>query len=233
MEQPKALGFLGGAFDPIHKGHLHLAQQCRRVFALDKVYLIPNANPPHKDGSFSSFEERLQMSRLALKSLNRRQYQVSTLEEESTHCHYTYDTLQALRTKYGPKARLFFIMGMDSLLMLHTWHRGLELTDFAHVVAFTRPGYYFNLDTIADSALKNYLTAHITPLQDESFKQQVQQPQGRVFILPSQEDDVSSTQLRAQLAALSVSAPSANTQIQNMLSAPVLHYIRTHQLYRS
>ena len=234
MDRPKALGFLGGAFDPIHKGHLHMAQVVRRYFSLDKIYLIPNACPPHKQGSFSSYQDRLQMSKLALQSLNCRQYQVSTLEEESTQRHYTYDTLSKLRAHYGADARLFFILGMDSLLQLHTWHRGLELTDFAHLVVLTRPGYRFDLQQINDRVLKAYLSAHLVPFDphQQNFKQATMLPLGKIFLVPSREDDVSSTQLRAQLAALSVQASPTAPLVHNMLSEPVLNYIRTHQLYR-
>lgn len=244
MERPKALGFLGGSFDPIHKGHLHLAQEVRRTFNLDKIVLIPNAHPPHKAGNYTSYADRLKMSALALQALNHRQYEISTLEQDAAKAHYTADTLKLLRLQYGPEARLFFIMGMDSLLTLDTWHEGLTLTDSAHLAVLLRPGYTLNLaDEAALSAqLKAYLEQKLVTAAPDSaeFKAAAAKPCGRIFIVHSREYAVSSTQLRADLAALNQSAAmaadaerSAQHEVKNMLTAPVLRYITAHQLYKT
>lgn len=255
----KALGFLGGSFDPIHRGHLHLAQEVRKVFALDKIYLIPNASPPHKERNFSSYENRLQMSRLALSSLNHRQYQVSLLEQDPGKLHYTYDSLKALRSRYGAQARLYFIMGMDSLLALDSWYRGLELTDFTNLVVLPRPHYCLNYentalptakpsdqqtnpesaqrtaDTVLSEALKNYLKEHVVKENAPDFNRQKFCTQGKIFLLNSRQFDISSTRLRATLTALSAAEQPNHypREVRSMLNPAVLHYISSHQLYRS
>lgn len=209
MHQAKAYGFLGGSFDPIHKGHLNLAKGVRRSLKLDKIFLIPNAAPPHKAGNTTSYESRLQMTDLALESLNHRQYQVSRIEQDPKHRHYTYDTLKQLRQKYGEDTRLYFIMGMDSLLDLDIWHRGFELTDFANLAVIDRPGS--DLEHCEKQALKDYLAAHVVyepaafadPLQLKQFGEALKEPKGKIFILRVPVMDVSSTALRAELAKVS------------------------------
>lgn len=209
MHKAKAYGFLGGSFDPIHKGHLNLAKGVRRSLKLDKIFLIPNAAPPHKAGNYTSYKSRLQMTDLALLSLNHRQYQVSRLEQDPEHRHYTYDTLKMLRQKYGPDTRLYFIMGMDSLLDLDTWHKGFELTDFANLAVIDRPGSDFA--NCPKAELKAYIADHVVyepaPYSGieklEEFNQALNEPKGRIFILRVPVMDVSSTQLRAELARVS------------------------------
>ncbi len=252
MAEVKALGFLGGSFDPIHKGHLNLARGVRRVLHLDKIILIPNAAPPHKQGNFSSYESRVQMTNLALSTLNHRQYQVSRLEQDPSCRHYTFDTLQKLRATYGPQTRLYFIMGMDSLLDLDTWHRGTELTDFANLAVIDRPG--FDLASCPKTELCAYIKEHVVfepglnrgrSLQDfEHFRQKLQEPCGNIFMLRAPLFDVSSTRLRGELAKLSAErsrrqlqqgssrAAAESSLLQQNLCPQVLHYISTHRLYQ-
>lgn len=254
MAAAKALGFLGGSFDPIHKGHLNLARGVRRALQLDKIILIPNAVPPHKQGNFSPYESRVQMTNLALSSLNHRQYQVSRLEQDPSCRHYTFDTLKKLRAEYGPQARLYFIMGMDSLLDLDTWHHGLELTDYANLAVIDRPG--FDLAACPKAELSAYIREHVVfepghesgggrTLQSfDNFTRKLQEPAGNIFILRVPLFDVSSTRLRGELARLSAersrrqlqqqsAAPEASSSLlQQTLCPQVLHYITAHRLYQ-
>lgn len=126
-----ALGILGGSFDPIHNGHLHLAEQARASVSLDKLILIPAATPPHKTGkSLTAARHRLAMIRLAI--AGRDWIEVDESEIERGGISYTVDTVQDLASKY-PGAALHFIIGSDSLRELHTWR---DIKAIARTVTF-------------------------------------------------------------------------------------------------
>ena len=137
MSAPKLLVCYGGTFDPVHNGHLAVARHARD--ALDAgVALIPAHDPPHKGPTRADATQRAQMLELAVAgeagvSVDRRE-----LRREGPS--YTVDTLAELRRERGDAAPIAWLIGADSLLQLHTWHRWRELFDRAHVVAVQRPG---------------------------------------------------------------------------------------------
>ncbi|ACX51362.1 nicotinate (nicotinamide) nucleotide adenylyltransferase [Ammonifex degensii KC4] len=132
------LGLLGGTFDPIHFGHLAVAEAVRYEMGLDKVYFIPSGQPPHKKRKVAPAEHRLAMVRLAVAS--NPYFEVSTVEIERPGPSYTVDTVKEFRRLF-PQAEIFFILGMDALAEFLTWHRVEELLTLCHFVVATRPGY--------------------------------------------------------------------------------------------
>src|SRR5437763_11426268 len=113
------LGLYGGSFDPVHYGHLLLAECCRETLRLDEVWLIPAAVPPHKQTQQrASTKDRLQMIELSL--AGHEQILASSLEIDRGGVSYTVDTLAAVRQSH-PAATLFLLMGADSLRDLPTW----------------------------------------------------------------------------------------------------------------
>lgn len=113
------IGILGGSFDPIHNGHLHMACCAYEAFSLDQVWLIPAGHSPNKDESaMTPAEDRFQMCALAAKTYD--WLYVSRLEIDSNERSYTYRTLQKLK-KAHPSDELYFIMGGDSLDYFDTW----------------------------------------------------------------------------------------------------------------
>ena len=135
----RRIGILGGSFDPIHAGHLSVAQQVARRLHLDEVILVPAGAPPHKlDRALAPAADRLAMARLAVRGLAR--LTVSDIEIRRSGPSYSIDTLRALKSRLGAGNRYFFIIGADTVGDLPDWHQAAELvgeTDFA-VVA--RPG---------------------------------------------------------------------------------------------
>ena len=134
----RAIGILGGTFDPIHNGHLLPAQHAMQQLQMAELRLLPNHIPPHRPQPVASSAQRLAMAQLAASSLPG--FRVDDRELKRSHPSYTIDTLIELRREL-PDTPLCFLIGMDSLLGLSRWHRWQELTDYAHLVVSVRPGW--------------------------------------------------------------------------------------------
>lgn len=132
------VGILGGTFDPVHLGHLLMAQTVREACQLDRVLLMPCHTPPHKAcGTQASAADRLAMVRLAV--AGDPALDVCTLEIDRGGVSYAVDTLRAFRSSH-PASEPHFVMGMDSLRELHLWHRVRELLDLCSFIVVERPG---------------------------------------------------------------------------------------------
>jgi nicotinate-nucleotide adenylyltransferase len=128
----KRFGVMGGSFDPIHVGHLSIAQQVLNVLKLEQVVLLPAATPPHKNHEMASAEDRLEMCRLATHNMHG--LSVSDFEIKKGGVSYTVETAKLVRDAYGPDAQIYFVIGSDSLVDLPQWFKInelLELIDFA------------------------------------------------------------------------------------------------------
>lgn len=138
------IGILGGTFDPIHYGHLILAEEAWACLELERVLFVPAREPPHKllhPGSPAA--DRLEMVRLSIAS--NPHFQVSEVELERPGPSYTVDTLALLHEMLGPQAELYFLMGLDSLANLPTWHNPAGIVALAHLAVARRPGYGVDL----------------------------------------------------------------------------------------
>lgn len=132
------LGLFGGTFDPVHWGHLLLAERCREACELDEVWLIPTGNPPHKSQTgISPAKARVEMLQMALAGL--REYSVNQMEVKRQGTTYTYETLEQL-TKDQPERELFFLIGADSLFDLPKWKKPERIAELATIVAVNRGG---------------------------------------------------------------------------------------------
>lgn len=119
------LGVFGGAFNPVHNGHVNLAQQYIRILNLDMLYIIPTANPPHRTGSdFAPADARLDMLRAAFAGNGK--VVVSDMEFRREGKSYTYDTVQILKSQY-PGADIFLIVGEDQLFKFEEWYRYTDI----------------------------------------------------------------------------------------------------------
>ncbi len=132
------LGLFGGSFDPVHFGHLLLAECCREQIGLDRVWFVPAAAQPHKrNGLVATAAQRLDMLRLAIGG--QPAFEVSTLELDRGGVSYTVDTLEAVRREQ-PAAELFLLMGTDSLADFPTWREPARICELAIPVAVRRAG---------------------------------------------------------------------------------------------
>ncbi len=137
----KKVGILGGTFNPVHNGHLFVAEKVTEYYHLDKLILIPNGNPPHKQTVSVSAEDRLAMLELA--AANREDFFVDTYEVNGQEYSYTYNTLGYLKKKY-PDDKLYFIAGADNIDEIAGWRRPKDIFLLADVIFFARPHYPIN-----------------------------------------------------------------------------------------
>jgi nicotinate-nucleotide adenylyltransferase len=134
------LGIFGGTFDPVHYGHLVLAEQCREQCNLDAVWFLPSGSPPHKqDANITDAKRRVEMLELAISGHS--SFSVSDIELRRTGPTFTVETLQQIHDDpEGPNRELFFLMGADSLSELVTWREPSRIVELATLVAVNRGG---------------------------------------------------------------------------------------------
>ncbi len=196
------VGLFGGTFDPIHIGHLILAEEARFRLSLDRVYLVPVGDPPHKqDRAITPIAHRLLMAELAVADTEA--LWVSRVDADRPGPHYTNATVQLLRQQVGADTELYFLMGMDSLRDLPTWRQPQWLIQACTPVVLTR--HDIEIDW-----------AHL-----EAALPGVRQ---RVILLDMPELEIASHTLRDRIRS---GAPVAH-QIPRMVEA----YIAKHGLYR-
>jgi nicotinate-nucleotide adenylyltransferase len=132
------LGLYGGTFDPIHLGHLILAEICREACGLDLVWFVVAGAPPHKPGGRTDVNHRLEMVRLAI--AGHPNFEVSDVETRRPGPHYSVETLEEIRRE-RPEDDLFFLIGADSLVDLPYWRSPDQILKLASLVVANRPGF--------------------------------------------------------------------------------------------
>lgn len=160
------IGVFGGSFDPIHLGHLILAENCREQAGLDRVLFIPCAMSPHKqDGAHGTDRQRMEMLNLAIGG--HREFHSSDIEIKRAGVSYTVDTLQAL-TVQQPDDQWFFLIGADSLESFSTWREPEQILRLAQPIVVGRPGSAkVNLSCLESLSSPEYV-AEIEKIQIES-----------------------------------------------------------------
>lgn len=133
------IGILGGTFNPIHIGHLIIAEESREKLGLDKVIFVPTYLPPHKDnGNIALANDRISMVKLAVS--DNTNFTVSDIEIKRSGRSYTIDTIKQFKADY-PKDELYFIIGSDLLEYLDDWKDLKEIIKIVKFIVVTRPGY--------------------------------------------------------------------------------------------
>ena len=135
------IGLMGGTFDPVHFGHLFIAEEARVRCGLHEVIFVPNNQPAHREGKDAHLdpETRFELTRLAVEP--NPHFRLSRVEVDRVGRSYTFDTLRHFQSEFGNAVELFFIMGADSLNDVLTWYRGPQLFEMCRFVATSRPGY--------------------------------------------------------------------------------------------
>lgn len=132
------IGLLGGTFNPVHYGHLILAEECLKKFCLKKIIFIPSAIPPHKKGKIAGAEHRYNMVERAIRG--NKNFVVSRIELDRKEISFTYKTIQYFKRKYA-QGQVFFILGIDSVLEIDKWKKKNKILEFCPFIVATRPGY--------------------------------------------------------------------------------------------
>ncbi len=212
----KTIGILGGTFDPVHNGHLAIAQCALTSLHLDVVLLQPNKIPYYKDKPSTLDNDRLAMLTLAISDYPN--LVVSAFELHSSAYTCTYDVMTSLQ-QANPDTTYVFIMGMDSFLKLPTWRHGMSLLNVTNVCVLQRPHYPLDKDKLSPEQLElvNKITTATTPTKKA----------GEVFMLENPPTDISASQLRQMLMQHDY------TQASQFVPNAVLEYIKEHNLYHA
>ena len=157
------IGLFGGSFNPPHIAHLIVAEVVRDQFALDEVWWIPNATPPHKpDDELVAVKHRLAMTRRTVES--NPAFQVCDLEVEREGVSYTVETLRALQEQH-PDTDFALILGSDSLDHFAEWHRPDEIAERVPLIVYKRPGA---IESVADPRFANHVHYAAAPVMEIS-----------------------------------------------------------------
>lgn len=199
-------GFLGGTFDPVHLGHLLLAEQARDALALDQVILVPAARPPHKPGLvLTPFDLRLEMVRLAVEETEG--FSVSGIERDPARPSWTVETLRRLLAAPGAPQEIWLLLGADSLDELPTWREPEEIVRLARLAVYPRPGW--------DRAT----TPALLPPDQETWR-----AEGRLVLLDGPRLALSSSEIRERARL--------GRSLRFLVPEAVRSFIITHGLYR-
>lgn len=212
------LGVFGGTFNPIHVGHLRAVIEVQETFTLDRLLLIPSANPPHKGAEdIAAAEDRLQMVRLAVQGLP--SLEASDVELARAGPSYTIETLQYFHNYFGPESVIHFVVGVDAFSEITTWKSYHQLFATAHFIVMTRPGSTLN-------NLERFIHTHISrDYQYDTTASRYSHPRWcSIFCLNITHLDISATQIREWIRR--------GRSIRFLVPATVEAFIKTKGLYR-
>ncbi len=196
------IGVLGGTFDPIHVGHLLVAEEARARLNLAETLFVPAGQPWLKlNDAISPAEHRVEMVRLAI--ADKPYFKLSTMEIERAGPTYTVDTMAELQAQLGAGDELFFILGWDNLIQLPQWREPSRLIKMCRLLVVPRVGYP---DPDLDS-----LEAAIPGLSQ------------RVILLDQPQRDINASEIRQRVAQ--------GLSIDHLVPEPVDRYIKQHRLY--
>ncbi len=212
------IGILGGTFDPVHFGHLRLAQEVADQLQLAEVRFVPSGTPPHRAAPAAPAADRLAMVRLA--TSGNALFTVDPRESAGTTPGYTVDTLTALRAEAGAGQSLVLLMGADAFLDLATWSRWHQLFELAHIAVACRPG--FPVDTWQSRMPQPLAAEYGARLMHQPFSVHVT-PAGGIVVVPIAALDISATMIRE--------ATRRGRNTRYLLPDSIYQYIQEHELY--
>lgn len=198
----KCIGVFGGSFNPIHIGHLILAESARQEFHLEKVIFIPTGDTPNKDMHYVDKIDRFHMVELAIQG--NPYFEISSIEMERTGPSYTVDTIHQVKKMIGDEYKIYFLAGTDAVADLPTWKYNKELLSICDFISAGRPGSTDKL---------NKSVSYFGELGKE-----------RIHFLKMPELEISSTDLRRRI--------ENNMSVTYMIPDAVIKYIKEKQIYR-
>ena len=173
------IALFGGTFDPIHNAHLRIAREAAAQFALDRIWFIPAARPPHKSGlTRTPYEHRYRMVELAC--AGERLFEASRLEEGATNS-YSIQTIERVHSLLGGGEQLFFLIGADAFAEIGTWHRWRDVIASVEFIVVSRPGRAY---TVPEGARVFRLEGVDLPVSSSEIRQKLAAGDDRVEVPP-------------------------------------------------
>lgn len=216
------IGILGGTFNPIHNGHLKIAEAVLKRLNLDKILFVPANLPPHKnEKNIIDIQNRVEMVRLAIAANPK--FELSTIEIERKGVSYTIDTLRQMERIFGKKAELFFITGIDAFLDIKTWKEADTLISDYNFVVIPRPSFkYMDMKKISMLNLPEKELSAIDKGAVE-FLELPMSGKGRLYLLNMPAVDISSKDIRNRIMS--------GEKFKYLLPESVELYIIKNKLY--
>jgi nicotinate-nucleotide adenylyltransferase len=215
------IALLGGSFDPVHHGHVALAELFAQLLHPDQLRIMPAGQPwQKKAGLQASDADRVAMLELAF-SAAAFGVTIDTREIERQTPTYTVDTLRELRRELGPDASIVFLMGADQLQKLDSWIDWKDLFALANFGVAARPGYQLDAAALPPAVAQELAARLATPEEVRASKA------GRVCLAHTLAVDISATEVRAALRA------NEEAKVSALLAPQVLDYIQQHHLYKN
>ncbi|QLE09788.1 nicotinate-nucleotide adenylyltransferase [Pseudoalteromonas sp. MEBiC 03485] len=208
------IAIFGGTFDPIHLGHINMAQQCVQQCQLDTLYFMPCAIPAHKAKPGISDEHRINMLKLAIE--NNPHFAIDYRELNREGASYSLLSLKELRAE-NPSSPIMFLIGMDSFNSLDKWFKWQEIVELCHIVVYQRPGQHCQVSGELAVYKENAFTEQLSQLQ--------QTHAGKLFFLNGLQVNAASSEIRKKL--------HLNDNIAELLPTTVSQYIAQHHLYQT
>jgi nicotinate-nucleotide adenylyltransferase len=218
------VGLFGGTFNPIHRGHIAVAEDVLSHYNLDRIHFIPSALPPHKaPAAIVSANHRLAMARLALRG--RQRFSISDMEVQRRGPSYTIETLRRCSTDQTGARRFFFIVGMDAFLEIHTWKAYLQLFEETAFIIMSRPHSGRPVKDFG-RAIQAYVCRHISEdyrwsSQKKVLRHPILKP---LYLAEVKPVDIASTRIRE--------AVRRGHAIDQWVDPSVADYIQRKGLYR-
>jgi nicotinate-nucleotide adenylyltransferase len=230
------IALFGGTFDPVHRGHLAVAQAAVKKFKLDLIYFAPADIPPHKQKrELTDFRHRFAM--LALATASDKRFVPSLIDAPTGRPNYSVDTVRRLKAQLGKSDQLFFLIGMDAFKDIPTWRKPIELLSLCDFIVVTRPG--FSLEDMKKRWSEAFrarrgLWRDLGPRTEEGMRGPrtgrfsragvMTGVRAAVHLIDEVHEDISSTQIRA-------AARKSVAQLSRLVPQTVAEYIKKQGLY--
>lgn len=224
MSEHKRIALYGGTFDPVHTGHIAVAQGLSKVFALDEVLFIPAYIAPHKRGAtVTPALHRYAM--LALATQAEESFRISTIELDAPERPYTVETLSHMAEALGDDAQVFFIMGADSWMEIATWREWERVLAMSNHIIVARPGYELSAEHVTQA-----IREKIVDLRESETKPSAlvidKSDETKIYVTDAVNMDVSSTEVRQAVR------DRHEAEWLKLVEPSVADYIRKYGLYK-
>ncbi|SEM75714.1 nicotinate-nucleotide adenylyltransferase [Nitrosomonas marina] len=217
-ERPVLIGIYGGTFDPLHYGHLRVAEELIDTICFDQFFFVPAGEPRLRDSPGASKHHRVQMVSLSIQ--NNIRFSMDDRETKRSGVSTTVSTLQEYHQEYDGKAVLCFVIGADAFVKIHCWHQWRKLFQLCHLIIVERPGCIRVSDS---SQLPQKILSECASRWTTDSRDLVRHFNGMIYTANTTLLDISATQIRSLV--------KAGKSIRYLLPDITLDYIKTHNLY--
>ncbi len=212
------VGIFGGTFDPIHYGHLRIAEEILETVGLQKMYFVPAGIPRLRHSPVASPQHRVEIVRLAIQK--NPDFVLDGREIYRDGVSYSIDTVREFKQEFGEEIRLCLVLGADAFIKLPEWNNWKELFNLCHFIVSTRPGYTF---TLIKELLSKELREECSQRWVSNTKSLRKETSGLIFIASTTMLDISATSIRAHIAV--------GRNIRHLVPSVTVNYISKNKLY--